>query len=94
MPWSPGFRAGALAVGRFAPQLLDVAPWPYILLGCGYASLAVGLLIVGALPQHKLDRAPCRPAATRRMRFRTVAVITVGGVVLAVMSVVRVIAPS
>ena len=40
--------AGALAVGRFAPALLDVAAWPYVILSCGYASLAVGLLIVGA----------------------------------------------
>jgi putative membrane protein len=28
--------AGALGVGRLAPELLDVAPWPYILLGCLY----------------------------------------------------------
>ena len=38
-----GASAGALAVGRFAPELLDVAAWPYILLGCGYASLAVAV---------------------------------------------------
>src|SRR5436190_12259455 len=43
-----GATAGALGVGRLAPQVLDVASWPYIVLGCGYASLAVGLLIVGA----------------------------------------------
>ena len=35
--------AGALAIGRFAPELLGVAAWPYVILGCGYASLAVGL---------------------------------------------------
>jgi uncharacterized membrane protein YidH (DUF202 family) len=52
-----GATAGALAVGRFAPQLLDVAPWPYILLGCGYASLAVGLSIVGAQRQRELEHA-------------------------------------
>jgi uncharacterized membrane protein YidH (DUF202 family) len=52
-----GASAGALAVGRFAPELLDVAAWPYILLGCGYASLAVGLLIVGAQRQRKLEHA-------------------------------------
>ena len=27
--------AGALAVGRLAPELLGVAAWPYVLLGCG-----------------------------------------------------------
>ena len=47
--------AGALAVGRFAPELLDVAPWPYVLLGCGYAALALGLLVFGARRQQELD---------------------------------------
>src|SRR5690349_6191684 len=52
-----GATAGALAVGRFAPKLLDVAPWPYILLGCGYASLAVALALVGAQRQRALEHA-------------------------------------
>ena len=60
-----GATAGALAVGRFAPQLLHVAAWPYILLGCGYAALAVGLLVVGAQRQRELERA-LEPAATFR----------------------------
>src|SRR4249919_530548 len=47
--------AGALAVGRFAPQLLHVAAWPYVVLGCGYASLAVGLLVTGAWRQRDLE---------------------------------------
>src|SRR5918998_1665508 len=49
--------AGALAVGRFAPELLAVAAWPYVLLGCGYAVLAIGLLIVGARRQRELEHA-------------------------------------
>src|SRR6187401_3844344 len=83
--------AGALAVGRFAPQLLDVAPWPYIVLGCGYATLAVGLLIVGAQRQRELEHA-LRTGGHAPLRFRTVALFTVGGVALAVMTVVLVIA--
>jgi uncharacterized membrane protein YidH (DUF202 family) len=86
-----GATAGALAVGRFAPQLLDVAPWPYILLGCGYASLAVGLSIVGAQRQRELEHA-LRTGGHVPLRFRTVALFTVGGVALAVMTVVLVIA--
>jgi putative membrane protein len=86
-----GATAGALAVGRFAPQLLNVAAWPYILLGCGYASLAVGLLIVGAQRQRELEHA-LRTGGHIPLRFRTVAVFTVGGVALAVMTVVLVIA--
>src|SRR6478736_667946 len=86
-----GATAGALAVGRFAPQLLDVAPWPYIVLGCGYASLAVGLSIVGAQRQRELEHA-LRTGGHVPLRFRTVALFTVGGVALAVMTVVLVIA--
>src|SRR3954467_4847941 len=43
--------AGALGVGRLAPELLDVAPWPYIVLGSCYGCLAVALLVVGAQRQ-------------------------------------------
>jgi putative membrane protein len=86
-----GASAGALAVGRFAPQLLDVAAWPYILLGCGYASLAVGLLIVGAQRQRELEHA-LQTGGHAPLRFRIVGVFTVGGVALAVMTVVLVIA--
>ena len=86
-----GATAGALAVGRFAPQLLDVAAWPYIVLGCGYASLAVGLLLVGAQRQRELEHA-LRTGGHAPLRFRTVGLFTAGGVALAVMTVVLVIA--
>jgi uncharacterized membrane protein YidH (DUF202 family) len=83
--------AGALAVGRFAPELLAVAPWPYILLGCGYAALAIGLLLVGAQRQRQLEHA-LRTGAHHPLGFHTVGVFTAGGIVLAVMTVVLVIA--
>src|SRR3954452_6335800 len=83
--------AGALAVGRFAPELLGVAAWPYVLLGCGYASLAIGLLLVGAQRQRDLEHA-MRSGGHLPLGFRTVGVFTVGGVALAVLSVVLVIA--
>src|SRR4051812_50175178 len=50
-----GASAGALGVGRLAPELLHVAAWPYVLLGCGYASLAVGLLLAGAHRPRALE---------------------------------------
>lgn len=82
---------GALGVGRLAPELLDVASWPYVVLGCGYAVLAVGLLIVGALRQHELERA-LRTGGHVPLRFQTVGLFTAGGVALALMTVVLVIA--
>jgi uncharacterized membrane protein YidH (DUF202 family) len=82
---------GALGVGRLAPELLHVAPWPYVLLGCGYASLAIGLLIVGAQRQRDLEHA-LRTGDHVPLQFRTVGLFTAGGVTLAVMTVVLVIA--
>jgi len=83
--------AGALAVGRLAPEVLHVAPWPYIVLGCGYASLAVGLLLTGARRQRELEHA-LRTGGHVPLRFRTVGSFTAGGIALAVMTVVLVIA--
>src|SRR4051794_13576853 len=37
---------GALGVGRLAPEVLDVATWPYVVLGTCYAVLSIGLLLV------------------------------------------------
>jgi uncharacterized membrane protein YidH (DUF202 family) len=82
---------GALGVGRLAPEVLHVAPWPYVILGCGYAALAVGLLIAGAQRQRELERA-LRSGGHRPLPFRTVGAFTVGGVALALMTVVLVIA--
>ena len=88
-----GATAGALAVGRFAPKLLEVAPWPYILLGCGYGGLAIGLAIVGARRQRQLENA-LRTGGHAPLGFHTVVVFTIGGVALALLTVVLVIAQS
>jgi putative membrane protein len=82
---------GALGVGRLAPELLDVAAWPYVVLGASYAALAVGLLLVGAQRQRDLEHA-MRTGGHVPLRFRTVGVFTVGGVALALMTVVLVVA--
>jgi putative membrane protein len=82
---------GALGVGRLAPELLGVAAWPYVLLGAGYASLAVGLLLAGAQRQRELEHA-LRTGDHVPLRFRTVGIFTVGGIVLAILTVVLVIA--
>ena len=83
--------AGSLGVGRLAPELLDVAPWPYVVLGAGYAGLAVGLLVIGALRQRDLQRALDR-GSQAPLNFRLVALFTVGGVLLALTTVVLVVA--
>ena len=82
---------GALGVGRLAPELLEVAAWPYVVLGGGYAALAIGLLLSGARRQRQLDEA-VRRGEQVPLSFRVVAVFTVGGVVLALLTMVLVIA--
>ena len=82
---------GALGVGRLAPELLDVATWPYVVLGTGYACLAIGLLVTGARRQRDLHRAINRGSQVS-LSFGLVALFTVGGVLLALLTVVLVVA--
>jgi len=81
---------GSLGVGRLAPELLDVASWPYVVLGAGYACLAVGLLVSGALRQRDLERA-LDDGSMAPLSFRLIAVFTIGGVLLALTTVVLVV---
>jgi uncharacterized membrane protein YidH (DUF202 family) len=83
--------AGALGVGRLAPRLLHAAPAPYIVLGCGYALLAVALILVGARRHRALGRAIERgePAP---LPATTVTLFTLGGVILATVTTVVVLA--
>ena len=57
----------------------------------GYASLAVALWLVGAQRQRELEHA-LRTGSQVPLRFRTVGLFTVGGVALAVTTVLLVIA--
>ena len=48
--WRSGIAAAvaAIAVGRLTPELVGGSHTPYVLLGAGYAVLAVGVLVTGA----------------------------------------------
>jgi putative membrane protein len=83
--------AGSLGVGRLAPELLGVTSWPYAVLGMGYAALAVGMLVMGARRQRELSGAVDRDLPAP-LSFRVVAVFTLGGVVLALTTMVLVVA--
>jgi putative membrane protein len=82
---------GALGVGRLAPELLHVAAWPYVVLGAGYAALAVGLLITGASRQRDLERA-LQGGSPAPLSFGLVTLFTAAGVLLALTTIVLVIA--
>jgi putative membrane protein len=83
--------AGALGVGRLAPRLLHTAPAPYVALGCCYALLAGALLVVGLVRHRAIERAVAR-AEPAPLATRTVALFTVGGAVLALLTTVVVLA--
>jgi putative membrane protein len=93
--WRTGLAAtaGALAVGRIAPQLLHAARTPYVILGCLYALLAVALLIVGAHRQRGLRR-ELEGGEPAPLPFTVVAAFTVVGVALVILTAWVVIARS
>jgi putative membrane protein len=49
--------AASIAVGAFIPELIDGSSWPYMLLGVGYALLAVSMFVLGELRKRAVDRA-------------------------------------
>src|SRR3954471_11279595 len=83
--------AGALGIGRIAPDLLQVAAWPYVVLGCGYAAVAIGLLVVGAGRPRQLQRAVAT-GESAPLSFALVTTFTLAGTLLAVMTAVLVLA--
>ena len=86
-----GAGVGALGVGRVAPEVLHVARGPYVVLGVGYGLLAIALLVAGAYRQHALQRG-VDDGRTDPLSFRLVAVFTVASALLALMTIVIVIA--
>jgi putative membrane protein len=83
--------AGALGVGRLAPRLLHAAPAPYIVLGCCYGLLPGALLVVGMFRHRAIERAVER-GEQAPLAASTVALFTVGGIVLATVTIVVVLA--
>jgi putative membrane protein len=83
--------AGALGVGRLAPRLLHAAPAPYVVLGCCYALLAAALLVVGLRRHRALERA-IESGEPAPLASTTVSLFTVGGLVLALVTTVVVLA--
>lgn len=57
--WRSGIAATAasLAVGAFAPDLIEGSKWPYVILGVGYAGLAVSMFVMGEARKRAVDRA-------------------------------------
>jgi putative membrane protein len=56
--WRTGLvsTAAAVALGRVAPEVLEGRDWPYVVVGTGYAVLAVAMLVLGGIRQRRLTR--------------------------------------
>ena len=57
--WRSGIAAAtaAVAVGGVVPELVEGGRTAYVLLGAGYAALAVGMFAAGAVRRRQVDRA-------------------------------------
>jgi putative membrane protein len=91
--WRTGLGAAAIAVGvgRVLPELTGGAHWPFRLLGAGYAIVAVWVLLAGASRQRHADAA-LAAGGYDRLSPRLVTALTAAAVVLAILTLVLVIA--
>lgn len=84
--WRTGLAvsAVALAVGRLLPGLTGGARWPSRLLGLGYAVLALGVFLIGAM-RHRAGSAALRSGSfeAEALPDRVVLVFTAASMLLA-----------
>jgi putative membrane protein len=82
--WRSGIAAAtaAVAVGGVVPELVEGGRTAYVVLGAGYAALAVGMLVAGALRRRQVDRALER-GEYKRVSEQAVLLLTVAAVALA-----------
>ncbi len=77
-----GVSAVAVGVGRILPGLAEGARWPLRLLGLGYGTLAVAILMIGAVRQNRVADA-LRQGSHDQLSSQLVKWLTVAAVVLA-----------
>jgi putative membrane protein len=82
--WRSGIAAAtaAVAVGGVVPELVEGGRTAYVLLGAGYAGLAVGVFAAGAVRRRQVDRGLER-GEYERVSEEAVLLLTVAAIVLA-----------
>jgi uncharacterized membrane protein YidH (DUF202 family) len=90
--WRTGIAAAALSVGvgRLLPGLAGGALWPLRLLGLGYALLAIGVLLIGALRQRHGAEA-LRRGGFDPVSNSTVGALTTAAILLAIGTIVTIV---
>jgi inner membrane protein YidH len=82
--WRTGLGAVALAVavGRLLPGLTAGSHWPFRVLGLGYGTLALAVLVIGAVRQNRVSTA-LRRGGYDELSGRLVLWLTAAAVALA-----------
>jgi uncharacterized membrane protein YidH (DUF202 family) len=93
--WRTGLAAAAagLGVGRLLPEVIGGTTWPYVVLGAGYAAVALGLMLAGGVRLARI-RAEVRRGSFEEPDSRWVAVFTAAGVLLTAATLAAVLAGS
>ena len=81
--WRTALAAAAagLAVGRLLPEVTAGTTWPYVVLGSGYAVVAVALMLAGGFRQARV-RAALREGSFHELDDRLLAAFTGVGALL------------
>ena len=83
-----GVTAAAVGIGRLLPSFTNGARWPLQLLGIGYGVLALAVLLIGALRQHRADAAlrsgGYEPLSSSLVNWLTLAGVALGLATLAI----------
>lgn len=90
--WRTGLATAvaAVAVGRFLPEAIDRAVWPYLALGVAYAVVAIGIFLAALHRHREIDRG-LRGATFRPLGDRLVAGLTAAGVAITLVTMVLIL---
>jgi putative membrane protein len=90
--WRTGLGAAAVSigVGRLLPGLAGGARWPLKLLGLGYGLIAIAVLVIGAVRQHRVAEA-LRRGSYEELSSPMVMWLTAAAVALSVATLVVIV---
>ena len=93
--WRTSLAAAAagLAVGRLLPEVTAGTTWPYVVLGSGFAAVALAMVLAGGIRQGRV-RAALRGGSFEELDGRWVVAFTVAGALLTAATLAAVVAGS
>jgi putative membrane protein len=78
-----GASVAAIAVGRLAPELTEGATWPWVVVGAGYALLAIAMFVAG-MKRQRVTEAALAEGGFEHLDRRLADALAGAGVVLSV----------